>query len=144
MTASSTSRTDFDGVPMDMAMHLLHLPWNRQHISYLLIYYPVIMDSLANNGPYISKLLPNSIFLQSSLYSDIIPLRFSQEDPQTVHERFYDWFRELLVHCIDKSRIPTVVALLTSDACLVPRRKQSAGRAYCGLLTGCLLTSAVI
>ncbi|KAJ5621169.1 hypothetical protein N7510_005153 [Penicillium lagena] len=61
------TRIDFDGVPIDLALHLLELHWNRQHLSYLLTYRPAIMDSLVNNGPYVNKLLLNAIHLQSSL-----------------------------------------------------------------------------
>lgn len=65
---------DFDGVPMDLAIHLLELHWNRQHLSYLLTYRPATMDSLITNGPYVNKLLLNAIYMQSSLYSDRTPL----------------------------------------------------------------------
>ncbi|KAM5356474.1 hypothetical protein ACJ41O_003120 [Fusarium nematophilum] len=131
---SITSKIDFDGVPMDTAMHLLDLHWNRQHLSYLLTYRPAIMDSLINNGPYVNKLLLNAIYFQSSLYSDRISLlRQDPQDPQTMGMAFYDRFKALLVDHIDKPTIPTVVALLTCGACLVPRGKQSAGWVFCGI-----------
>ncbi|KAJ3546185.1 hypothetical protein NM208_g2124 [Fusarium decemcellulare] len=131
---SITSKIDFDGVPMDTAMHLLDLHWNRQHLSYLLTYRPAIMDSLIHNGPYVNKLLLNAIYFQSSLYSDRISLlRKDPQDAQTMGMAFYERFKTLLVDHVDKPTIPTVVALLTCGACLVPRGKQSAGWVFCGI-----------
>ncbi|RSL73663.1 hypothetical protein CEP54_000037 [Fusarium duplospermum] len=131
---SITSKIDFDGVPMDTALHLLDLHWNRQHLSYLLTYRPAIMDSLIHNGPYVNKLLLNAIYFQSSLYSDRTSLlRQDPQDPQTMGMAFYERFKSLLVDHIDKPTIPTVVALLTCGACLVPRGKQSAGWVFCGI-----------
>lgn len=131
---SITSKIDFDGVPMDTALHLLDLHWNRQHMSYLLTYRPAIMDSLIHNGPYVNKLLLNAIYFQSSLYSDRTSLlRQDPQDPQTMGMAFYERFKSLLVEHIDKPTIPTVVALLTCGACLVPRGKQSAGWVFCGI-----------
>ncbi|KAG7001046.1 Nitrogen assimilation transcription factor nirA [Fusarium oxysporum f. sp. conglutinans] len=124
---------DFDGVPLETAMHLLDLHWNRQHLSYLLTYRPAIMDSLINNGPNVNKLLLNAIYLQSSLYSDRIDLRHDLQNPSTVGIAFYERFKSLLVDYIDKPTLPTIVALLTCGACLVPRGKQSAGWVYCGM-----------
>ncbi|KAK7417744.1 hypothetical protein QQX98_004400 [Neonectria punicea] len=130
---SITANIDFDGVPADMAMHLLDLHWNRQHQSYLLTYRPAIMDSLARNGPYVNKLLLNAIYLQSSLYSDRNSLRSDPKELHTIGNAFHDRFKALLPQLIDKSTIPTVVALVTCGASLVPRGKQSAGWVFCGI-----------
>ena len=130
---SHTANIDFDGVPMEMAMHLLDLHWNRQHLSYLLTYRPAIMDSLIRNGPHVNKLLLNAIYLQSSLYSDRISLRSDPADPQTVGKTFFDRFKALLGHYILKPTIPTIVALLTCGASLVPHGRQSEGWVICGI-----------
>ncbi|KAE8154538.1 fungal-specific transcription factor domain-containing protein [Aspergillus avenaceus] len=122
-TPSIFTSIDFDGIPIDTAMHLLDLHWNRQHLSYLLTYRPAIMDSLINNGPCVNKLLLNAIYLQSSLYSDRTSLR---SDPKTRKQR-------LLSDYVDKPTMPTVVALLTCGSCLVPHGKQSAGWLFCGM-----------
>ncbi|KAH8883290.1 hypothetical protein GQ53DRAFT_798336 [Thozetella sp. PMI_491] len=129
---SIIANIDFDHVPSDMAMHLLDLHWNRQHLSYLLTYRPAIMDSLARNGPYVNKLLLNAIYFQSSMYSDRASLRSDPQDQQTVGKVFYDRFKALLPDYIDKPTLPTVVALLTCGACLVPRG-QSSGWVFCGM-----------
>ncbi|KAE8399636.1 fungal-specific transcription factor domain-containing protein [Aspergillus pseudonomiae] len=97
------SNIDFDGIP------------NRLHFMYLLTYRSVIMDSLFNSGPYMNKLLLNAIYLQSSLYT------------------YYDRFKSLLIHYVDKPTLPTVVALLTCGACLLQYGKQSASWVYCGM-----------
>lgn len=127
---SLASNIDFDGIPMDLAMHLFDLHWNRQHLSYLLTYRPAIMDSLMTNGPYVNKLLLNALYLQSSMYSDRRMLRSDSKDHSSA---FYERFKSLLVHYIDKPTIPTIIALLTCGACLIPRGKQDAGWVYCGI-----------
>ena len=130
---SITANIDFDGVSVDMGMHLLELHWNRQHLSYLVTYRPAIMDSLVNNGPYVNKLLLNAIYLQSSLYSDRNSLLLDPRDPQTTGMVFYNRFKALLGGYVDKPTPPTVAALLTCGACLVPHGKQSAGWLFCGM-----------
>ncbi|OJJ38104.1 hypothetical protein ASPWEDRAFT_310047 [Aspergillus wentii DTO 134E9] len=132
-TPSVAANIDFDGVPMDMAMHLLDLHWNRLHLMYLLTYRPAIMDSLLNNGPYVNKLLLNAIYLQSSLYSDRTSLRSGPEISQTSGITFYHRFKALLTHYIDTPSLPTAVALLTCGACLIQYGKQSASWLYCGM-----------
>jgi hypothetical protein len=132
-TPSIAANIDFDGVPMDLAMHLLDLHWNRQHLSYLLTYRPAIMDSLIRKGPYVNKLLLNAIFLQSSMYSDRVSPFFGHEQSNAKGLIFYDRFKALLPNYIDKPTIPTVVALLTAAACLVPYGHQSAGWALSGI-----------
>lgn len=130
---SMTTNIDFDGVPMNMAMHLLDLHWNRLHLIYLQTYRPAIMDSLINNGPYVSKLLLNAIYLQSSLYSNRKGLKMDAQDPQTTGMAFYKRFKTLVVECIDQPSMPTVVALLICGACLVPYGKHNAGWVYSGM-----------
>ncbi|GLA26971.1 hypothetical protein AnigIFM63326_004153 [Aspergillus niger] len=132
-TPNVAANIDFDGVPMDMAMHLLDLHWNRLHLMYLVTYRPAIMDSLLNNGPYVNKLLLNAIYLQSSLYSDRSSLRSDPENSRTRGMMFYHRFKALLTSYVDKPSIPTVVALLTCGACLVQYGEQSASWLYCGM-----------
>ncbi|KAF4882277.1 Nitrogen assimilation transcription factor nit-4 [Colletotrichum fructicola] len=91
------------------------------------------MDSLVRNGPYSNKLLLNAIYLQSSLYSDRTCLRLNSADPQSRGMAYYNRFKVLLADYVDKPTIPTVVALLTCGACLVPRGMQSAGWIFCGI-----------
>lgn len=132
-TPSIIANIDFDGVPVDMAMHLLDLHWNRLHLSYLLTYRPAIMDSLFKNGPYMNKLLLNAIYLQSSLYSDRVALRSDPNDPRTMGMAFYNRFKALLAHYVDQPSMPSVVALLTCGACLIQYGKQSASWLFCGM-----------
>ena len=132
-TPSIAENIDFDGLPADMAMHLLDLHWNRLHLTYLLTYRPAIMNSLLDNGPYVNKLLLNAIYLQSSLYSNREGLRLDPHDPQSTGMTFYNRFKDLLPQYIDQPTMPTVVALLLCGACLLPYGKQSAGWVYCGI-----------
>ncbi|KAK5056787.1 hypothetical protein LTR84_012319 [Exophiala bonariae] len=130
---SLTANIDFDGIPMNLAMHLLDLHWSRLHLIYLQSYRPAIIDSLINNGPYVSKLLLNAIYLQSSLYSDREGLRLDSQDPRTTGMAFYKRFKTLVAECIDEPTMPTVLGLLICGTCLVPYGKQSAGWVYCGM-----------
>ncbi|KAL2825678.1 fungal-specific transcription factor domain-containing protein [Aspergillus pseudoustus] len=132
-TPSIAANIDFDGVPMDTAMHLLDLHWNRLHLMYLLSYRPAFMDSLLNNGPYVNKLLMNAIYIQSCLYSDRTSLHPDTDNARSSGMAFYDRFKSLLADYIDKPTMPTVVALLLCGACLVQYGKQSAGWVFCGM-----------
>ncbi|ETS82685.1 hypothetical protein PFICI_04561 [Pestalotiopsis fici W106-1] len=131
-TPSMKAAMDFDGVPMDTAMHLLDLHWNRQHLSYLITYRPAVMDSLIKNGPYVNKLLLNAIYLQSSMYSDREHVLFGS-DVERKGMAFYERFKVLLSSYIDEPTIPTIAALLTCGSCLVPFGLQSAAWTLCGM-----------
>ncbi|KAF4776417.1 nitrogen assimilation transcription factor nira [Colletotrichum scovillei] len=91
------------------------------------------MDSIFNNGPYVSKLLLNAIFLQSSPFTDLSIVRTCPEDPSITGMGFYDRFKELLPQHVDNPTMPTVLALVVCGVYLVPYGKQSAGRVYCGM-----------
>ncbi|KAL3447744.1 fungal-specific transcription factor domain-containing protein [Aspergillus insuetus] len=132
ITPSLTANIDFDGVPADLALHLLDLHWNRLHLLYLLTYRPAIMDSLMNDGPHINKLLLNAIYLQSSLYTDRTGV-YLDSQPRTKGLGFYDRFKSLLIHYIDEPTMPTAIALLTCGACLLQYGKQSAAWVLSGM-----------
>lgn len=93
----------------------------------------ILQANKGTDGPYVNKLLLNTIYLQSSLYSDRTSLRLELNDPQTTGMAFYHRFKALLVHYIDKPSVPTVVALLACGTCLVQYGKQSASWAFCGM-----------
>lgn len=118
---------DLDGCEPELARHLIDLHFNRHHCSYLITYRPAILDSIATGGPWVNKLLLNSIYYNSSLYSDRLRLRSSQSDPESVGSRFYDRFCQLLVEAMGKPSIPSAVALLLTSATLVAQGKVSAG-----------------
>lgn len=130
---SVTANIDFDGVPMDLAMYLLNVHWNRQHLSYLVSYRPAIMDSLMSNGPYINKLLLNGIFFSTSLYSDRASLRTDPADPRTTGRSFYNRFKALLPQYLEAPTMPTIVALILCGASLVPNGEQGVGWLFCGM-----------
>jgi hypothetical protein len=118
---------DLDGCEPELARHLIDLHFNRHHCSYLVTYRPAILDSISTGGPWVNKLLLNSIYYNSSLYSDRIRLRSSQNDPESVGSRFYERFSQLLVEAMVKPSIPSAVALLLTSASLVAQGKVSAG-----------------
>lgn len=83
-TRSLGIKVELDGLPMELAVHLLELHFNRQHFAYLLTYRPAIMESLTNDGPYANKLLLNAIYYCSCLYSDRTIFRSNPDDPDTM------------------------------------------------------------
>lgn len=118
---------DLDGCDPELAKHLLDLHFNRQHYAYLISYRPAIMESLANGGPWVNKLLLNAIYYSSTLYSDRPYLRSGPDDLNSIGARFYQRFRQLLSDEIDKPSIPTAAALLLTSATLVSHGRSSAG-----------------
>ncbi|EXJ68399.1 uncharacterized protein A1O5_08191 [Cladophialophora psammophila CBS 110553] len=128
-------RFDFDGLNPEMAIHFFDLHWNRPHLSYLITYRPAVMDSLANNGPYINKLLLNAIYFASATYSErSIALRRDKDDPQTVAAQFLDRFRECLQdEGIETPSVPSICGLILMGTALVSIGKTSQGWVYCGI-----------
>ncbi|KIY02159.1 uncharacterized protein Z520_02297 [Fonsecaea multimorphosa CBS 102226] len=128
-------RFDFDGLDPEMAMHFFDLHWNRPHLSYLITYRPAVMDSLANNGPYVNKLLLNAIYFASATYSErSISLRRDKDDPQTVAAQFLDRFRECLQEeGIETPSVPSICGLILMGTALVSIGKTSPGWVYCGI-----------
>lgn len=128
------SSCDFDGVPGELALHLLDLHWNRQHHSFLLTYRPVIMrDLAAGGGQHCSKILLNAIFACVSKYSNRLELRSDPSDPTTAGVHFLRRFKELLPLEMETSSIPLVVALLLVGSTLVSSGKTSTGWLYSGM-----------
>jgi hypothetical protein len=124
---------DLDGVDYESAMHLLELHWNHQHCAYLSTYRPAIMHSLANNGPHASKLLLNALYFSSSLNSDRLCFREDPNDPQTTGNRFLARFHELMIPSLEKSSIPTALAIGQVGSSLVACGRQTIGWLYAGL-----------
>lgn len=124
---------DLDGVDYDTAMHLLELHWNHQHCAYLSTYRPAILNSLTNNGPYANKLLLNALYFSSSLNSERLCFREDPGDPQSTGNRFLARFHELLIPALERSSIPTAVAIVQVGSSLVACGRQTIGWLYSGL-----------
>jgi hypothetical protein len=125
---------DINGVPINLAMHLLDLHWNRQHHTFLLTYRPAFMRDLVHGGPYCSKFLLNAIFACASKYSDRIELRDDPSDPLTAGGRFFRRCDEILGENPPwaRSSIPTVVAFLLLGSTFIARGEISKGWSYSG------------
>ncbi|KAF8847100.1 nitrogen assimilation transcription factor NirA [Acephala macrosclerotiorum] len=125
---------DIDGVPLNLAMHLLDLHWNRQHHTFLLTYRPAFMRDLVHGGQYCSKFLLNAIFACASKYSDRIELRDDPLDSLTAGRRFFRRCDELLLHepPWSKPNIPTVVGFLLLGSTFVSLGEISRGWSYSG------------
>lgn len=125
---------DIDGIPTNLAMHLLNLHWNRQHHTFLLTYRPAFMRDLVHGGPYCSKFLLNAIFACASKYSDRIELRDDPSNPLTAGARFHRRCDELLAQepPWGRSSIPTVVGFLLLGSTYISRGEVSKGWSYTG------------
>lgn len=125
---------DIDGVPVNVATHLLDLHWNRQHHTFLLTYRPALMRDLLHGGPYCSKLLLNAIFACASKYSDRTYLRDDPADPLSAGRRFFQRCDELIAKepPFGKPSIPTVVAFLLLGSTFIARGDISKGWSYTG------------
>ena len=125
---------DIDGVPTELAMHLLDLHWNRQHHTFLLTYRPAFMRDLVSGGPYCSKFLVNAVFASASKYSSRSELRHDPSDPRTSGARFFRRCAELLVreNLFERSSIPTIVGLLLLGSAFLARGELSKSWLYSG------------
>lgn len=129
------ARVDFDGVPTEMALHLLNLHWNRQHHSFLLTYRPAFTRDLMHGGRYYSRFLLNAIFASGSKFSDRVELRDDPSLPQTAGNRFLRRCQELLYvdSLLEQSSISTVVGLLHLGSAYIARGQMSKSWIYTGL-----------
>ena len=129
--------TDFDGVPAELAIHLLDIHWNRQHHSFLLTYRPAFTKDLMNGGPYYSRFLLNAIFAAGAKYSDRIELRDDPADPQTAGDCYLRRCKQLLTEdsLLEQSTISTIVGLLLLGSACISRGEISKGWIHTGLAT---------
>ncbi|KAK4054715.1 hypothetical protein OIV83_000639 [Microbotryomycetes sp. JL201] len=133
MIALALGSLDFDGVQPELAMHLLALHWNRQHHAFLITYRPLFMRDMACSGPYFSKLLLNAIYFSVAKFSKRPEVFDDVNDPRTAGLRFLRRVKELLGESLDKSRIPTIQALLLLSSSLFALGWQSAPWVYSGI-----------
>ncbi|KIX03855.1 uncharacterized protein Z518_07408 [Rhinocladiella mackenziei CBS 650.93] len=124
---------DFDGVDSDTALHLLQIHWNRHHQMFLLTYRPLVMQNVAEDGPYANKLLWNAVFYASALHSARPHIIRSSPGHESLKDRFYRRFKLLLSDALEQSAVPTIAALLLMGSSLVSSGSQAAGWNYCGL-----------
>lgn len=123
-----------DGVPIDLAIHLLELHWNRQHHTFLLTYRPAIMRDLIEGGEFGSLFLLNSIFACASKFSTRPELQEGSENSQTAGTRFFHRCDELMMkeNLLLRPSLATIVGLLLLGSTYVARGSTTKG----WLLTG--------
>lgn len=125
---------DLDGVPSDLASHLLDLHWNRQHHTFLLTYRPTFTRDLLTGGPYASPFLLNAIFACASKYSDRMEVRDNPADHRSAGGRFFRRCTALLMETppFEQSSLPTVAGLLLLGSTFVATGDVSKGWLYSG------------
>ncbi|KAM6480527.1 nitrogen assimilation transcription factor nirA [Trichoderma sp. SZMC 28011] len=106
--------SSLDGVPIDLAIHLLDLHWNRQHHTFLLTYRPALMRDIAQGGRFSSKFLLNAIFACASKFSCRLEVLDDPTDPSTAGGRFFKRCDELVSsgNLLLSPSLPTIVGLL--------------------------------
>lgn len=67
--AEILARGEIEGVPAELALHLLDIHWNWHHF-FLLSYRPAFYRDMMTGGPFWSKLLCFSILAVSCRYSE--------------------------------------------------------------------------
>ena len=132
---SLRSLPEIDGVPTELAMHLLDLHWNRSHHTFLLTYRPAFTRDLISGGPYTSTFLLNAVFASASKYSSRSELRDDPSDPRTSGARFFRRCAEVLVrdNLFERSSIPSIVGLLLLGSAFLARGELSKSWLYSGL-----------
>ena len=126
---------DIDGVPIELAIHLLDLHWNCQYDTFLLTYRPAFMRDLISGGPYNSKFLVHAVFASASKYSTRIEVRDNPSDPRTSGACFFRRCAELLIEDppVERSSIPTVVGLLLLGSAFLARGDIHKSWMYSGI-----------
>lgn len=125
---------NIEGVPTELALHLLDVHWNRQHHTLLLTYRPAIMRDLLQGGPHCSKFLLNALFACSSKYSQRIEVRDDPAIRGTAGGRFFRRCDELLAEekLLVYPSIPTVIGLLLLGLSFNSQGETSKGWLYSG------------
>jgi hypothetical protein len=123
-------RGDIEGVPAELALHLLDIYWSRYHFFFL-TYRPAFMRDMMSGGPYYSKLLFFAIMAVSARYSERLEVGGGNNSVDSGRE-FYDKALQLLVDDMHKSTIPTAVALLLMGNALVSAGEVDRGWLYTG------------
>lgn len=123
-----------DGVPIDLAMHLLDLHWSRQHHTFLLTYRPAIMRDLRQGGAHCSVFLVNAIFACSSKFSQRSEVCDDLNNWNTAGARFFRRCDDLLSKesLLVIPSLPTVVGLLLLGSTFNARGETSKGWLYTG------------
>lgn len=106
---------------------------HRQHHAFLVTYRPLFMRDMSCGGPYFSKLLLNAIYFSVAKFSKRPEVFDDVDDPRTAGLRFLRRVKELLGEALDKSRIPTIQALLLLSSSLFALGWQSAPWVYSGI-----------
>ncbi|RMJ08490.1 hypothetical protein CDV36_011893 [Fusarium kuroshium] len=123
-----------DGIPTELALHLLNLHWARQHHTFLLTYRPAVMRDLECSGPYCSNFMLNAIFACCSKFSRRPEVRDNLDDPATAGRRFFRRCDELLAResLLTKPQVSTIVGLLLLGSTYNARGETSKGWLYTG------------
>jgi hypothetical protein len=124
-------RGEIEGVPAELALHLLDIHWSRHHF-FQLSYRPAFYRDMMCGGPYYSKLLFYSLLAVSSRYSERDEVGGGDHSHESGHE-FYQKAKELLIDEMERSSIPTATALLLMGNALVSAGQIDRGWLYTGM-----------
>lgn len=123
-------RGEIEGVPAELALHLLDVHWSRHHF-FLLTYRPVFYRDMLTGGPYYSKLLFYAILATASRYSERAEVGGGNHSAMSGNS-FYKSAETLLIEEMGTSSIPTAVAVLLMGNALVSAGNVDRGWLYTG------------
>lgn len=123
-------RGHIEGVPAELALHLLDIHWSRHHF-FLISYRTAFYRDMMTHGSYYSPLLLFAILAVSSRYSEKSEVGGGDHSLHSGKD-FYDRAKQLLVDDMDKSSIPTATALLLMGNALVSAGQVDKGWLYTG------------
>lgn len=130
-------RGSIEGVPAELALHLLDIHWSRHHF-FLVTYRPAFYRDMMNGGAYYSPLLLFAMLAVSSRYSERPEVGGGDHSVQS-GKYFYARAKELLIQDMDKTSIPTATALLLMGNALVSAGQVDRGWLYTGTSSFCRL-----
>lgn len=123
-------RGDIEGVPAELALHLLDIHFSRHHF-FLITYRTAFYRDMMTGGPYYSPLLLFAILAVSSRYSERSEVGGGDHSVHSGKD-FYEKARILLADDMEKSTIPTATALLLMGNALVSSGQVDKGWLYTG------------
>ena len=129
MINASSGKLDFDGIDVNLGLELLAIFWNRQHYEAPFVYRPAFMRSMAEGGPYFSKLLLYAIMFAASRHTASPQVRSDPSDPDSAGIPFRRKFEGLLYepgsNTLFQSKVTTVQALLIFANILLSWRDET-------------------
>ena len=124
------ARGEIEGVPAELALHLLDVHWSRHHF-FLITYRPAFYRDMMTGGPLWSPLLFFAILAVSCRYSERQEVGGGDHAAHS-GASFFARAKQLLMDDMETSSVPTAAALLLMGNALVSAGSVDRGWLYTG------------